>query len=162
MKKILIIGLLILFGCGKENAKKEYVLSLHFDSGFVKEISCFLYEKGGKYSTNSSDVHMSSIATYIYLRNDNLNEESIKLELVLTEAKFIACLDRVWINCNNASFASGQNVRLYGLLEMYGKYERKGKKVIVNDGSFSIYWYNANDFGEQPQLLEGSWTLKRK
>lgn len=164
MRKLLILSLLFAISCTKEVGKKTYELNLNFDSGAKKSIECLIYEKKKHYKIdNGSDIYIEDIDNYLYLTSvNNSTSDYLSLQLIKTEADYLACMNNVHLYVDNVNFASNSNVLLKGILELYGSYIKKGRKYIVDNGTFSIYWENAADYGEQPQLLTGTWTLRRK
>lgn len=159
MKNIyLIIGtLFLLMSCSKENGKNSYDLTFNYDSGESENYVCVIYEKRKSYETGYGDLEdLKQNKNGIVLQSVKDESPYIKLKLLKTEAEYLACYATMdfWFQVNGK--------QINGPLEMYGKYEKKGKAFTVNEGTFSVYWENAADYGEQPQLLTGTWTLRRQ
>lgn len=159
------IGLCILIlGCTKEVGKKEYELIFTFSTSERCIINSFVFEKTKKYKNQDANYYVGKphVGNQIYIEGKLYNGANFPLILFKTEAKFLAGINAVSIPLNSASFAGNQNIQVTGILDMYGKYEKKGRKFIVENGTFTIDWTNAADYGQSNQQLTGTWTLKRK
>lgn len=161
---VFILPLLMVLACSKEVGKKPYILEFIFESGEKVIVEGMIYEKVKDYGIPEVESHINihQDAHIIYL--DGLVDGSSKMELVLfkTEASYLAAKTNLSIPVKQATFANGQNVLLSGILDMYGPYNKKYRKFIVEQGEFTVVWTNAADYGQTNKTLSGTWSLKRK
>lgn len=158
VKKITLLTLILItsLSCNKEVGKKTYYLIFNFDSGNELKLECRILEKQKVYNTeygnhtvslkNSEDkiVIIPVYNTYSYYQITLLKGEGNHL-----------------LGLSNQSFKVNDQF-INGPLEMYGDYDKKGRKFIVENGTFTIDWTNAADYGQSIQQLKGTWSLKRK
>ncbi|MEZ4889047.1 MAG: hypothetical protein R2779_00370 [Crocinitomicaceae bacterium] len=144
----------VCYTCQKENGKNEYELAFYFDNGGVDKHNCILFEKRKKYEDGYGMVeNLTKNEHEIVLQS--YKDTYFHLHFIKTEAGYLASISTTFHSLtNNLKYINGS-------LEMNGKYYRKGKVISVNEGTFSVFWENASDYGEQPQLLTGKWTLKK-
>lgn len=156
---LLVLPLFFIFACNKENGKNEYSIVFNLDLGGSLKRHCIIFEKQKKYESGYGHIeNLQNNKNGIVIQSIP-KEDYFRLTFLKTEANYLAGQMDVdsWINW---FWINGKEIN--GPLEMYGKYEKKGKVFTVDEGTFSVYWENAADYGEQPQLLTGTWTLKRK
>jgi len=166
--QLLILSFLSLFvanSCNKEVGKEKYMLKLNFNDNCVKNIDCVIYEKSKEYETEAGDKYnMLGNPNFIKVVAGNSSDtEYFVFHFVKTEANYLASINLLNnMTINNAAFASNQNITINGVCNLNGSYKKKGKKFIVENGTFTINWSNAPDYGEPVQELTGTWSLKRK
>lgn len=155
---------LLLTNCTKEVGKEGYNLTFKFNSSEQITAEYLIYEKPKKYNNSSAESTTTSNnkAYLIYLEAQFYTSEIMGMILFKTEADYLAGINNFHAPCANASFATGQNVDLQGVMDMYGAYDKKWRKFIVEEGTFTFNWTNAADYGETNKTLTGTWTLKRK
>ncbi len=167
MKKlsIIILVILLLNSCTKEVGKELYNLTFTFNTGEQITTECLIYEKAKKKyesSTAENILNHKEDLHLIYLEAQFYTSEIIGVTLFKTEADYLVGIDNFHAPCANASFAAGQNVDVQGVIDMNGSYDKKWRKFIVEQGTFTFQWTNAADYGETNKELTGTWTLKRK
>lgn len=62
----------------------------------------------------------------------------------------------------NSQITGASETNMLGSLTCNATYKRFGRKITVEDGTFTFEWYNAEDVGKQDTTLTGTWTLKRE
>ena len=158
--KLLRISLFVLwtficYTCQKENGKNEYELAFYFDDGELNKYTCVIYEAQKKYNGafgNIENLKKNKNGLII----ETINMGTFWVMMLKTEGRYLA--SEMYLKKPNLFMYHNKSVE--GNFSMYGKFNRKGREIIVDKGDFSVYWENASDFGEQPQLLKGFWTLK--
>lgn len=128
------IGLCILIlGCTKEVGKKEYELIFTFSTSERCIINSFVFEKTKKYKNQDANYYVGKphVGNQIYIEGKLYNGANFPLILFKTEAKFLAGINAVSIPLNSASFAGNQNIQVTGILDMYGKYEKKDASSLL-------------------------------
>ncbi|AEA43835.1 hypothetical protein [Fluviicola taffensis] len=157
MKKIFYIFIccFLVLACTKENGKKPYDFAFVFESGDEWHFEWKIYEKPRKDDYDdedlSQDINLKD-GRGIYLENDKV--------LIKTESKKL--MGSFFIEKTETTIFSGNQTGSFeGYLTVEGSYEKKGRKFIVEDGTFEFLWTNAEVYGMQDTVLKGKWTLKR-
>jgi len=160
---MLFLTVMLLTGCTKEVGKVEYELYFKFASSDESLFNCLIYEKSKHYIAPNEDDIYKGDKSYLLIKSSSTIKNNFEIVLLKTESNQLITINPVknW-GISNALFASNQDVNLLGTIEMNGSYKKKGKKFIVENGTFTINWSNAPDYGEPVQELTGTWSLKRK
>lgn len=167
MKKLslIILVFLLFFSCKKEVGKEVYNLTFTFNTSEQITTECLIYEKAKKKyesSTAENILNHKENLHLIYLESQFYTSEILGMTLFKTEADYLAGINNFHAPCANASFAAGQNIDVKGVIDMNGAYGKKWRKFTVDEGTFTLKWTNAADYGETNKTLTGTWTLKRK
>lgn len=166
MKKLTLLFLLIqlLTNCTKEVGKDIYNLTFTFNTGDKITTECLVYEKSKKYKSSAAEQALASESggNLIYVEAQFYTTEIWGMSFLKTEAEYLAGISYFHAPCLNASFATGQNIDVQGVMDLYGSYDKKWRKFTVEEGTFTFQWTNAVDYGETNKVLTGTWTLKRK
>ncbi|MEZ4889051.1 MAG: hypothetical protein R2779_00390 [Crocinitomicaceae bacterium] len=146
----------VCYTCQKENGKNEYELAFYFNDGAMNKYTCIIYEAQKKYNGNSGNIeNLKKNKNGLII--ESINTGTFWLMMLKTDGGYLA--SEMYLKKPNIFIYHSKSVE--GNFSMYGDFFRKGKEITVDKGDFSVYWENANDFGEQPQLLKGLWTLRR-
>jgi hypothetical protein len=152
MFKIRIIPIFIicsiLAGCKKENGKHDYEMRLAFDSGDVFTESGKIQEKKLE-RRKGQELYVDVFNGYTFLK--------------VKDNKFI-CADKLFLRSSSpVNFAGGQTGAINGDIYFEGNYTQKGRKYIVENGTFEFIWRNeVTGASVDNQVHKGRWTLKRK
>lgn len=157
IKKTGVFALMLfcISSCFKEVAKKKYNLVMTFETGDVYTISDFIYEKDKMYTVNGSEdevmkgytQNMILLGTRKFYKTDN--------------NYLVANLNDL-LSLSNCGFANGQDIVTEGSIALEGKYKSPFRKFKVEEGTFTLHWGNAADYGMTDSLISGTWTLKRQ
>lgn len=153
---VLVVLFVVLISCTKEVGKQPYSLVFNFDSGQQLKLECLICEKSKVYNTGYGNhtISLKNSKNKIVIIPVVETSPFFEINMLKSEGSHLASL-------TNQEFSVNAQI-IKGPLEMYGEYDKKGKKFIVENGTFSFEWTNALDYGEPIQTLTGSWSLKRK
>lgn len=164
--KLIFLVIFLFNSCTKEIAKEPYTLSFKFNTGEQINVDCLVHEKPKKYESSTAEWETKysnfKKCILIYVEAQFYTSGVWGMSLLKTEAKYLAGMTYFQAPVDNASFAAGQNIDISGVIDMYGSYDKKGRKYTVDEGTFTFQWTNAADYGETNKALNGTWTLKRK
>lgn len=164
MKGILSVFVILLLtalnSCKKENAKKEYLFRLEFDSGDIWEKDCYLFEKhkrNKRYKNSGVEevVDLKHSKDLIY--TDVLEGETI---LYKVDGHLIG-VSKVNIWVVNFNILNNQSGLMQGTIELEGAYKQQSRKYSVENGKFKFQLRGAL-YGLQDSIFTGNWTLQRK
>ncbi len=167
MKAILTISILIILlanmagSCTKENAKKEYLFRLEFDSGDVWEKECYLFEKHKR----NKRYKNSGVEEVVDLKHskDLIYTNALKGETILykVDDNILTGVSNANMWVANFSILNNQSGLMQGIIELKGEYSQNSREYSVENGTFKFQLsgalYNVPD-----SVYTGKWTLKRK
>ena len=144
----LLLISLFLFGCHKENGKKENEMVLTFNSGDVFKDSGKIQEKKIT-RRKGQEVHVSIFNGYTFLK--------------VKDNKFV-CSYRLWLESETpVAFANGMSGSFKGDIYFEGEYTQKGRAYTVDNGTFEFIWRNQTTGQPIDSIVhKGKWTLKRR
>lgn len=148
---IILVMLVLLSACLKENGKKEYTIRLEFSSGDVWEGSCHVLEK----SMKTDDMKYKGQKDVIYI---DLNYGLI---LYKVENRFLTGVDDLSMDVSNFNMINGQSGQIHGRIEMKGEYKRHLRHYSVDNGTFD-FKIAGSPFNVPDTIYSGKWTLKLK
>ena len=158
---VILICIITLSGCNKENGKHTYELRMTFDSGDVFAKSGKVYEKyriGKKHDGTPYNFPLKGGKGNVFFADIFGGFQFLKMN----DNRLVSS---GYLNIGKADptqFANQQNGSYEGQVYFERSYTQKGRAYTVEDGSFEFYWRNAEEFGMNDTILKGKWTLKRK
>lgn len=167
MKRIVLIGFLtislpnIISSCKKENAKKEYLFRLEFDSGDSWEKECYLFEKHKR----NKRYKNSGVEDVIDLKhsNDAIYTDVLKGETVLYKVNghILTGVSHANLRVPNFHILNNQSGLMQGTIELEGDYHQNSREYTVENGTFKFQLFGAL-YNLPDSIYTGKWTLKRK
>jgi hypothetical protein len=132
----------VCYTCQKENGKNEYSLIFYYDNGIIEKYeNTLIYEQRRNHIDRYGNIVNNKSYTNGLLVDTGMG--SRRFVFLKTDTDFLACCGSYYTKM------------VMGNIEMYGKYKRKGRSIIVNDGTFTISWKDS----VQTNTLLGTWTL---
>lgn len=146
----------IFSSCLKENGKNSYSFDLLFNNGMSYSVESFLYEKKVTDPEVNQGLPVGSIDKNVILVKTNFENTIIEQSFFLfkIERRKLAGISDLYITDNSLAF-------MYGIIELKGDYKKSGRKVSVDNGTFTFDCNEATDASLVGQQLKGTWTLKR-
>lgn len=121
----ILLLIILLTGCKKENGKHEYEMRMVFDSGDVFTDSGIIQEKKLT-RRKDQEIYIDVFNGYMFLK--------------IKESKLI-CSDRLYLKSSTpVAFANGMTGNFNGDVYFEGNYTQKGRKYIVENGTFEFIW----------------------
>lgn len=155
--------------CMKENAKHEYVFTMKFSNGDEISNQFLICEKLKHYNIENAPLYnsMKSNPNLIYLVFQSGLNDKVRMYQDITLIKTNDSLTREYINnfirfTPSSILGNGTDISAIGKLELKSTFKRRFRKIIVENGTFTYEWQNAEDYGQTDQTLTGTWTLKRE
>ncbi len=171
MMKKYTIGLslicsVLVTSCLKEKGKQEYFLTLTFTNGEQVKNAKIIFEKPKNYDDmDNKSFFKDNKDIFILRKTGNIGStyNYIPTDLLCykTKEKKVIAENKVDLYLHNSAFTGTSSALLLGVLKFDGDYKRFGRKITVEEGTFSFEWYNAEDVGKQDTILTGTWSLKR-
>ena len=161
-----LVLLMCLFGCLKENGKHEYLFTFTFSNGEQIKTSIIIREKPKKYNDNSDKVYWRNNKDLLAIvpidpANETRNEFNDNFLMIKLDDKTLISNTTMSFHLFDSQITGASESSLLGSLNCSGDYKRFGRKITVEEGTFSFEWYNAEDIGKQDTILTGTWSLKR-
>ncbi len=143
----LLVCILLIGACKKENGKFAYEMRLMFDSGDT--------------SVETGDINEKSKDKRSRVMHVNIFNELIFIKV---KDKQLVCSDEIAFRTTKpANFSNGTKTGFYGDIYFEGNYSQKGRAYTVEDGYFEFVWRNPTTGAPVDSIVhKGRWTLKRK
>jgi hypothetical protein len=157
-----------LSNCQKENAKHVYIYSLNFSNGEKVQMRVTIREKVKSYTDKADRTFWRNNKDYISLVfgeqvSGTMNRVgNTSMLMIKTEEKTLITNAKSYIRFFGSSFTGVADFEMLGSFTCSGSYQPFGRKIEVEDGSFSFEWNNAEYVGKNDTILTGTWTLKRE
>lgn len=164
---LLLFCLFFLIGCFKENGKKKYTLTLTFANGEQIVNEMVIFEKPKNYKESYNKTFYKDNKDIFVLRETGAQGPAnnfIQTDILcyMTKEKKVIAENDADVYLHNSSYTGVSSAAMSGILKFNGTYKRFGRKITVDDGTFTFEWYNAEDVGKQDTTLTGTWSLKRE
>ena len=159
----LCCAVLLLSAYTKEVGKEPYLFELTFTSGEVVPLRVYVYEKAKKYENQNVqyNINVQDQTNAIYIESD-----PIALHFVVfkqNENRLVGIDDINFWKTSVVDFAGGQEVIVYGSIELDGPYTKKGREFTVENGTFTITWTNSYQYSvPAPKVTTGTWRMERE